>query len=248
MNPLQVLVVDDEAPARLRLAQLLAQCCEPGARVVAEAGDAETALQAARQHRPELALLDIGLPGRSGLLLAQALKAQCPGLAVAFVTAHAQHAVHAFELEAVDYLTKPVRLERLQHTLRRVAAARAAAQATAAPEPPHLLVQERGRLLRLPVAEVLYLRAELKYVTVRTAQAEHVLDAALGELAAGLGPGFLRIHRNAVVARAAVRALERRDGGAEGDGWAVCVAPVNEWLAVSRRQLQAVREALRAAP
>ena len=106
-------------------------------------------------------------------------------------------------------------------------------------------------MLRLPLAEVLVLKAELKYVTLRTAERSYVLDDALSDLEQRLGDGFLRVHRNALVARHAVRELARRsDAEAEadgGEGWAVRVAPVDEWLAVSRRQLAAVRQALAAA-
>jgi len=114
---------------------------------------------------------------------------------------------------------------------------------------PALVVHDRGRLLRVPLAEVLYLKAELKYVTLRTALHTHVLDESLAELEARVGPGFLRVHRNALVALRAVRALERRalagdDADEAGETWAVQVAPVGEWLAVSRRQVSAVREAL----
>ena len=115
-----------------------------------------------------------------------------------------------------------------------------------------IIVSDRGRVVRVPIAEVLYLKAELKYVTLRTASHTHVLDDSLAELSERLGDRFLRVHRNALVARHAVRALERRTIAGEGDdeggeGWAVCIAPVNEWLAVSRRQVVAVREALVAA-
>jgi two-component system response regulator AlgR len=113
-----------------------------------------------------------------------------------------------------------------------------------------LIVNDRGRLLRLPLAELLYLKAELKYVTVRTAERSYVLDDALSDLEQRLGDAFLRVHRNALVARRAVRELARRaEPEAEsegGEGWAVRVAPADEWLAVSRRQLAAVRQALAA--
>jgi two-component system response regulator AlgR len=106
-------------------------------------------------------------------------------------------------------------------------------------------------VLRLPVREVLYLKAELKYVTLRTANRSYVLDDTLSQLEQRLGDRFLRVHRNALVAKSAVRALERRavaGGEDEGGeiGWAVQVAPLGEWLAVSRRQVSAVREALAA--
>ena len=173
-------------------------------------------------------------------------------LAIVFVTAHAEHALKAFDLEAVDYLTKPVRRERLQAALQRVVQ-RLALQMPQAPasNEPVVVVSDRGRVVRVPVSEVLYLKAELKYVTLRTAEHTYVLDDALSDLEQRLGDRFIRVHRNALVARRAVRALERRAiAGADeegGDSWAVRVAPVDEWLAVSRRQATAVREALVAA-
>jgi two-component system response regulator AlgR len=114
---------------------------------------------------------------------------------------------------------------------------------------PVLLVNDRGRLLRLPLDEVLLLKAEQKYVTLRTARHAHVLDESLTELEqrlSVLGGQYIRIHRNALVARSAIRALELR--GADGDGWAVRVAPLDEWLSVSRRQVAAVRAALVESP
>lgn len=248
---LEVLIVDDEPLARLRLRTLVQSLDEPAARVADEAEDADAALARLRAGGIDVVLLDIRMPGRDGLRLAAALKALPRAPAVVFVTAHAEHALRAFELEAVDYLTKPVRRERLQAALARVRERRAAAAPPAAPvPPPTLVVTERGRLLRLPLAEVLYLRAGHKYVTLRTAARAYVVDEPLAELEHRLGAGFLRIHRNALVARHAVRALELRAAAEAGDdggqGWAVRVAPLDEWLAVSRRQVAALRQALEA--
>jgi len=248
--PLQVLLVDDEPLARLRLRALLQDCADPANEVVGEAGDADTALTLLRERGCDLLLLDIGLPGRDGVQLAAALRGLAHVPSVVFVTAHAEHALRAFELDAVDYLTKPVSRERLRSALQRVAQRRRAAEtpAAAADAARVLVVHDRGRVLRLPLADVLYLKAELKYVTLRTAAHSYVLDDPLSELEQRLGDGFLRVHRNALVARSAVRALQRRrgDGGDEGQAehWAVQVVPTGEWLAVSRRQLAAVREAL----
>jgi two-component system response regulator AlgR len=237
---LRVLIVDDEPLARLRLRSLVDAVDDPRARVVGEAADAEDALAWLQREPVDVLLLDIRMPGRGGLRLAAALKSLPQPPAVVFVTAFAEHALDAFELEAVDYLTKPVRRERLQAALQRV---QQRLQPRLRPAPaPVLVVHDRGRVLQLPLTEVLYLRAELKYVTLRTATHRYVLDDALAELAQRLGSAFLRIHRNAIVARAAVRALERRGDG--DDHWAVRVAPTDEWLTVSRRQLPAVREAL----
>jgi two-component system response regulator AlgR len=266
-DPLRILIVDDEDLARLRLRALVDACAEPRATVVGEAANAAQAMVWLQQHgqgpdaqtgaaQPacHLVLADIHMPGRDGLRLADELRQLPQSPAVVFVTAHAAHAVQAFDLDAADYLTKPVRLERLQQSLRRVASRLGHTPQPAEPaaaEQPVLVVSERGRVIRVPVAEVLYLKAELKYVTLRTASHTHVLDDALSDLAQRLGARFMRVHRNALVARAAVRALERRaladdDEPGQGEPWAVCVAPVDEWLVVSRRQVAAVREAIEA--
>jgi two-component system, LytTR family, response regulator AlgR len=253
-DPLKVLLVDDEELARLRLRSLVHDCPAPRAQVVGEAANGTQALAWLAERAADLVLLDIHMPGLDGTQLAARLKQLANPPSVVFVTAHAEHALQAFDLDAVDYLTKPVRRERLQAALQRVAqrlatrGAAAAAEAPAAQEPV-LVVNELGRKVRVPVSEVLYLKAELKYVTLRTASHTHVLDDALTDLEQRLGDRFLRIHRNALVARSALKALERRvlpgDGEDEAaEGWVVRVAPVDEWLVVSRRQVAAVKEAI----
>jgi two-component system response regulator AlgR len=250
MNSLRVLLVDDEELARVRLKGLVDECTQPRCAVVGEAANATQALVWLQSQECDLMLLDVHMPGRDGTQLAAELRQRTQAPAVVFVTAHAEHALKAFDLEAVDYLTKPVRRERLHAALQRVAARMALPRAATTPEPV-VVVSDRGRVVRVPVSEVLYLKAELKYVTLRTAEHTYVLDDALAELEQRLGDRFIRVHRNALVAKRAVRALERRaigDGDEEGgESWAVRVAPVDEWLAVSRRQATAVREALVAA-
>jgi two-component system, LytTR family, response regulator AlgR len=233
--------------------------------VVGEASNAPAALQFL-QHTPvDAVLLDIGLPGLGanaanpgGLRVAAQLRQLPTPPALVFVTAHAEHALQAFELNALDYLTKPVRRERLQAALARVQAAVDGAAAAAAatvetPAPlPVLIVTERDRVLRLPLADVLFCKAEQKYVTLRTALHSHLLDEPLADLEqrlASLGGPFIRVHRNALVALHAIRALELRLLPGEGDNgltetWAVRVAPLDEWLAVSRRQVATVRSVL----
>ena len=107
-----------------------------------------------------------------------------------------------------------------------------------------LLIQDRGRAERVPIAEVLYFKAELTYITVRTAGRSYILDGSLSELEERFGSQFMRIHRNALIARRAVRALEKHFDPEEGEGWAVRLNGLDELLAVSRRQLGAVREAI----
>ncbi|MBQ0957688.1 response regulator transcription factor [Ideonella sp. 4Y11] len=246
---LTVLIVDDEPLARMRLRGLLADATQPRLQVLAEAGSAAEALHALARQPVDLVLLDIHMPGLDGLGLAERLREQQPAPAVVFVTAHAEHALRAFELEAVDYLTKPVRRERLAQAVQRVAARRGQRPVPTAPvdERPMLVVSDRGRVLRIPLSELVYLRAEMKYVTLRTRSHSYVLDDSLGELEQRLGEAVIRIHRSVLVARQAVRALARHplDTGEDtGEGWAVQVEPTGEWLPVSRRQLSAVRDAL----
>lgn len=237
---LQVLIVDDEPLARSRMRTLLADCDAPAATVAGEAGNAAQAMELLARTPFDAVFLDVQMPGADGVTLARTLRSMASPPAIVFVTAHAEHAVAAFELEAVDYLTKPVRLERLQAALEKVG--RRSAQAGAGPEV--LLIQDRGRTERVPLAEVVYFKAELKYVTVRTPERSYILDGSLAELEERYGDQLLRVHRNALVARKAMRALEKHYDAEEGEGWAVRLLGIEELLAVSRRQLTAVREAL----
>jgi two-component system, LytTR family, response regulator AlgR len=242
---LKVLVVDDEALARLRLRTLLGDCVAPAALVAAEAADAVQAMSALQRDSFDAVLLDIGMPGLDGMGLARVIATLPQPPAVVFVTAHSSHAVQAFELEAVDYLTKPVRLERLQQALQKVERLMQSARALQPDLPQEvLIIQDRGRTERVPLADVLYLKAELKYITVRTASRSYILDGSLNELEVLHGAQFLRIHRNALIARRAVRALEKHFDPEEGEGWAVRLKGIDELLVVSRRQVSAVRGAM----
>lgn len=246
-QPLRVLVVDDEPLARARLRQLLAEPACGAVAVVGEAGDADAALALLQgaATQADLLLLDIAMPGRSGLALVQALRERGDAAPqVVFVTAHGEHALAAFALDAAHYLTKPVQREQLAAALARVRQ-RVRTAAGVAPADTALVVTERGRVLRLPVREVVYLKAQDKYVTLVTTQRRYLVDEALTELEQRLGAAALRTHRHTVVQRGAVRALERRALPGEAEpGWAVRMAPDDEWLPVSRRQVTAVRAAL----
>ncbi len=245
LPPLRVVLVDDEALARARLRTLVGDCTAPVAEVVGEAADAAQAMAWLAVNTADVLLLDIHMPGMDGLALARALQRHEHVPALVFVTAHAEHAVAAFEVEALDYLTKPVRLERLQQSLQKVERYRKdLLRLDANLAQKVLLIQDRGRAERIPVADVLFLKAELKYVTVQTARRSYILDGSLNELEARHSTLFMRVHRNALVARHAMRALEKHVDAEEGEGWALRLHGTEELLAVSRRQLAAVREAL----
>jgi two-component system response regulator AlgR len=246
MSVLQILIVDDEPLARARLRTLLGDCRMPEAVVAGEAANAAQALALAPHLAFDVALLDIHMPGTDGLQLAQALRELPRPPQMVFVTAHTEHAVQAFELDVADYLTKPVRLERLQAALQKVERIinGGNSNAEAVANGPHLIITERGRTLRLPLVEVLYFKAELKYITVGTARRQYLLDGSLTQLEEKYPGRFIRIHRNALVARHAVRELVRHHDDAEGDGWAVRLTGVDQPLMISRRQVGAVKEAL----
>jgi len=260
MKPLRLLLVDDEAPARARLRDLLGDIAAGlPTEVVAEAADGIAALERAEALGPaaiDVALVDIRMPRMDGIELAQHLARLAPPPAIVFVTAFDEYAVKAFELNAIDYLLKPVRAERLAAALRKAAAAplpEAALRQLAPQGRRHLRCSERGRVLLVPVAEVLYFKAELKYVTARTAEREFLLEESLAQLEQEFADRFVRIHRNCLVARDAVAGCAREqangtEGGTEGEPhelhWVLVLRGIPEHLAVSRRQWAQVKAQL----
>ena len=241
---MKIVIADDEPLARERLRALLAG--EPGVEVVAEVGDGHEALHACAEHDPELVLLDIAMPGIDGLEVARHLQAFEPRPVVVFCTAYDAHALSAFDAEAVDYLVKPVRPERLASALQR-ARALAAARETGAGFAPgskrcsHLCARLRGSLRLIPVEDVHYLQAEEKYVVVHHARGEDLIEESLKSLEEEFGDRFLRIHRNCLVARHELVEL-RRDP--EGHVQAILRHGAQP-LEVSRRCVAPLREALR---
>lgn len=260
MKP-RIFIVDDEPPARMRLKTLLSDIAQEYPHELAgEADNAQRALDGIAQTRPDVVLLDVQMPGMTGIELAAHLKKLPPPVpAVIFVTAYDAYAVNAFEVQAIDYLLKPVRAARLADALRRASALSPQLVQTAiagvAPEPArlHFSVQERGRLLLVPVVDVLYLKAELKYVTLRTATHEYLIEESLTSLENELSQTFVRVHRNALVARHAIAGVERGsqtiDGDAESDrsqeSWQVILRGIDERLPISRRQWPVVKALVR---
>lgn len=260
----RLFMVDDEAPARARLKMLLAdisvQCPHE---LVGEASDAKAALEGIGKLRPDIVLLDVQMPGMTGLEFASALArngfaggSQAP--AVIFISAFEEHALRAFEVQAFDYLLKPMRAERLALAIRRVTALRSAAGAgdTGAPVPArrgHFSIHERDRTLLVPVTDIIYLKAELKYVTLRTAMREYLIEESLSSIEDEFSDLFVRVHRNALAARLAIMGVERGGGNIDAEGeadkpqepWQLVLRGVDERLPISRRQWPVVKALVR---
>jgi len=238
---MRVLIVDDEAPARARLRALLEEI--GGMTVVGEASDGTRAILQASELKPDVVLLDVRMPLMDGIEVARhlALLAESPG--VIFATAHDEHAMQAFDAQAIAYLLKPVRREKLAAALDRAArltrrqldAVGALPQSRA-----HVAVRLRESLKLVRIEDVYCFHAEQKYTTVRHAGGEDLIEDSLRTLEAELGTRFTRIHRNALVATNRIRALAR---DAEGQ-YHVIVDGLAEPLAVSRRMATELRERL----
>jgi len=241
---LKVFIVDDEAPARERLRALLGDiAAEVATRVVGEARHGVEAVERVPASGAEVVLLDIKMPGMGGLEVARHLGALEHAPRIVFVTAHERHAVEAFELNALDYLLKPVRAERLAAALQKASVPPQERLAKAAEAPrEYLSVVERSRIVLVPVRDILFLRAEQKYVTLRTRDREHLVEESLVALEREFAVRFVRIHRNCLVARAAIRGFERAPGEDEEAHWLVVLDGLEERLPVSRRQWPLLRD------
>jgi two-component system response regulator AlgR len=244
--PLRIVIVDDEAPARARLKDLLADCSpDIPLEVVGEAATARAALELLETTHADVTLLDIRMPEMDGIELAQHLHKLPQPPAIVFTTAYDAYAIRAFEVHAVDYLLKPIRTARLAEALKRVSSARApgidALREMSPRAPAFLSAQERGRIHLIPIDDVAYLKAELKYVTVRTREREYLIEDALARLEQEYPERFVRVHRNCLIARAAIRGFERGSGEGEGQ-WFAVLDGIDEKIAVSRRQHHIIRE------
>jgi two-component system, LytTR family, response regulator AlgR len=241
-----VVIVDDEAPARNRIRDLLEDCA--ASIPIQLAGEAENGLDLMGliQDTPaDVILLDIRMPEMDGIEAAQHLLKLPEPPSIIFTTAYDDYALKAFELHAIDYLVKPIRLRRLHEALARVRALTPlrldVLQKVAPDARTHLSVQERGRVILIPIEDILFLRAELKYVTVRTAQGEHLIEESLSRLEEEFGERFVRIHRSCLVAKAFVAGFEKDTGEGEAR-WVVLLRGIDDRLPVSRRQQHIVKE------
>lgn len=227
LKPLTVLIVDDEPLAAGRLADLAADM--PNCNVLGTAGNAEQAWTMVQTQQPEVMLLDISMPGLSGLDLARRLQTLKHPPFIIFCTAHGQHALQAFEAQAIDYLLKPVRRERLLESLERVQ--RLKSQSAEDSSRQYVAASVGGVLRRIALADIYFLHAEEKYTVVYHRGGEHILDDPLKELEQRFPGQFLRIHRSCLVKAEQLQEI-RRD--TEGHVWAV----LKDWpkpLEISRR-------------
>lgn len=247
-SPLAVFVVDDEPPARNRLKELLTDCAEQmPLTMVGEAANGRDALEKLSGMHADVVLVDIRMPQMDGIELAQHLNNLPEPPVVVFTTAYDDYAVEAFELHAVDYLLKPIRLRRLYEALSRARSAvpvRSEALQEIAAEPRrNLSIHERGKVYLIPVEDILFLRAEMKYVTVRTAEREYLIEESLASLEREFAARFVRIHRNCLVAKDEIAGFEKIFDDEKGEThWTVKLKGLDDKLAISRRQQAIVRE------
>lgn len=246
--PLAVFIVDDEPPARNRLKDLLADCAEQLPLVlVGEAGNGAEALDKLSEVHADVVLVDIRMPQMDGIELARHLNKTHKPPVIVFTTAYDSYAVNAFEERAIDYLLKPIRLGRLFEALTRARGAvpvRSEVLQELTPEPrKNLSIHERGKIVLVPIEQVLYLRAELKYITVRTVSHEYLIEESLVALEKEFAARFVRIHRNCLVAKAEIAGFEKvAETDTSETYWAVKLKGLDELLPISRRQQFIVKE------
>jgi two-component system response regulator AlgR len=246
--PLTIFVVDDEPPARNRLKDLLSDCAEQLPLIlVGEAGNGVEALDKLSEVHADVVLMDIRMPQMDGIELAQHLNKLHKPPVIVFTTAYDSYAVKAFEQRAIDYLLKPIRLGRLFEALTRARSAvpiRSEVLQELTPEPrKNLSIHERGKIVLVPIEQVLYLRAELKYITVRTIQNEYLIEESLIALEKEFALRFVRIHRNCLVAKDEIEGFEKvAETDTSEAHWAVRMKGLSELMPISRRQQSIVKE------
>jgi two-component system response regulator AlgR len=237
---MKILVVDDEVLARKRLSELVVELGAPY-EVVGEAANGEEALQQFQTLGADLVLMDIRMPGMDGLQAAKRLSESERPPAVIFTTAYEEHALDAFDSAAQDYLLKPVRRERLLAALERSQRlTRTQISASTETPVPQLRASYRGGVKMLSLDDVIYLRAEAKYVVARYGEGELLLEESLKSLQEKYADWLLRIHRNALIARSCLIGLEKDQGTPR-----VVLRGCDETLEISRRHLPEIRRLLK---
>jgi two-component system response regulator AlgR len=233
---LNILIIDDEKPARDRLLRLLEEL--PKYEVAGEAANSSQAMEQIRQLSPDILLLDISMPGMDGMSLARVLREGGASPAIIFCTAYQDQALNAFEVEAVDYLVKPVRPEKLEKALdkARLLLGRDAEQQ----EDHYVRSSVGGKVVLTPVHRVICLVSEDKYTTVIHEKGTTVIDESLTELEQKYPGLFFRVHRNALVSRKHLRGLQRTVEGQTQ----VLLSGTDRTPEVSRRNISSLRKLL----
>jgi two-component system response regulator AlgR len=233
---LNILIIDDEKPARDRLRRLLTAM--PGFDVAGEANSGAQALERISELSPDILLLDISMPGMDGMSLARVLQEGGASPAVIFCTAYQDQALKAFEAEAVDYLVKPVRTERLEKALQK--AQRYLGRDQGKDDEHYVRSTVGGKVVLTPIHRVICLVSEDKYTTVIHEKGTTVIDESLMELEQNFPGLFFRVHRNALVSRKHLRGLERTS---EGHTQALLTG-TDRKPEVSRRNISSLRKLL----
>jgi two-component system response regulator AlgR len=240
----KILIVDDEKPARDRLARMVGEINTH--ELVGEAVNGLEALGLAQSLEPDIVLLDSRMPGMDGIEAARHIARLDEPPAVIFTTAFSDHALEAFETHAVDYLLKPVKLERLQAALdatirpTRAQASRSGDVLSELEPRQHICARVRGSLVLVPIEKIYYFHAEQKYVTVRHEEGEVLIEDPLKALETEFGERFYRIHRNALVSLSRLAGMQ-----SENDGHQVTFRDIDDVLEISRRHLPGVRKIIR---
>lgn len=242
---LRVLIVDDEAPARERLRSLLAEIGNLD--IAGEAANGEQAIRLAVDLSPDVVLLDVRMPGIDGIEAARQLNSLVEPPAVIFTTAYDEYAINAFDAQAVGYLLKPIRKEKLAASLAqagrltRPQLQRIAAASDAPPRRTHIAARHREGLRLIPLEDIQFFFAEQKYTTVRHLKGEDLIEDSLRSLEEEFGASFVRIHRNALVSVRYLEGIERNPEGQYFVKLRGCPGP----LQVSRRMAGELKERFR---
>ncbi len=238
---MKVLIVDDEVLARDRLREHVLRLESEAD--IEYAQDGNEAIEKVNAGQPDVVLMDIRMPVMDGLQAASYMMSLDDPPAVIFTTAYEDHALEAFEVNAVDYLLKPVRQDRLRQAFEK--AERFLRQPSddeftgrdRRTTRSHVSINTRGQIRLIPVKEIIYFMADSKYITVRTADARHLIEDSLTSLEKEFGDRFMRVHRNSLVSTDYMRGLEKQSN----NKWMIVLDQVDELIEVSRRRLPSVR-------
>ena len=238
---MKILIIDDEPLARSRLRDLIDDI--GGHEIIGEACNGRDALNITGTLQPELLLLDIRMPEMNGIEVAMHLSQLPHPPAVIFTTAYEDHALKAFEANAIDYLLKPIRRERLEQALNKVRLPTPAELQRSSPETEdrtrkHICAHHRGGLTLIPIEEIIYFQADSKYVAVHHLEGEVLIEEPLKALEREFNKRFTRIHRSTLVANNYIETLSKHSTGQH----LLTLRGIQQSFEVSRRQLPAVRK------